>query len=296
MAWNRPNSEGGNQSANRAGDKSKNRKIEKSTNRRAARRSAPTWVRGLIAAGIVVVGAAIAWYFIGGEEPAKHEARSTKHVGLIEEVKSAAAGPAKSAERVEESAAKAKAPVSNIYTNRYGNEVRVEKDGTKVAMLKGWQEKREWEEKHPQKRVFKNGVEAYLSMFLTPGQAVPPPPVNYTDADAQAMLLNKIEFEDDDTEDERREKEGVIAMKEQLREWIKEGGDFDGFMREVQHRQELETTKMFEARKMITEELEKGNVEEARELYDAINKHFADQSMPKVNVAPKYRRILTNRE
>ena len=43
---------------------------------------------------------------------------------------------------------------------------------------------------------------------------------------------------------------------------------------------------------MISEAMEKGNIEEAKQLYDAINKHFDETSMPHVNIAPKYRKIL----
>ena len=187
----------------------------------------------------------------------------------------------------------ARTPWTNIYTNRRGEEVRVGRDGKRVAMLSAWQRKREEEAKHPQKRVFSHTAEAYMAMFLNPAEAVPPPPENFTDQQVALMLANKIEIDPEkDTPDEIRQKEGVKKFKEELKGWIKDGGTFDSYLGELQKRQNMEAAKMLEARKMISEAMEKGNVEEARELYDAINRHFDEQGMPHVNVAPKYRKIL----
>ena len=187
----------------------------------------------------------------------------------------------------------ARTPWTNIYTNRRGEEVRVGRDGKRVAMLAAWQRKREEEAKHPQRRVFRHTAEAYMAMFLNPAEAVPPPPENFTDSQVALMLANKIEIDpENDTPDEIRQKEGVKKLKEELKAWIKDGGTFDGYLGELQKRQNLEAAKMLEARRMISEAMERGNVEEARELYDAINRHFDEQGMPHVNVAPKYRKIL----
>ena len=184
-------------------------------------------------------------------------------------------------------------PWVNIYTNARGEEVRVGRDGKRVAMLKAWQRRQEEERKHPQKRVFRHTAEAYMAMFLNPAEAVPPPPDDFTNEQVTQMLVEKIEIDpENDTPDEIRQKEGVQKMKEELKEWIKDGGTFDSYLRELQKRQNIEAGKMFEARRMISEAMEKGNVDEARELYDAINRHFDEQGMPHVNVAPKYRKLL----
>lgn len=188
-------------------------------------------------------------------------------------------------------------PTSNIYTNSRGEEVRVAKDGTRTAMLTAWARKREEEKKNPPKRIFRHTSEAYMAMFLNPASPVPPPPENYTEEHIKAMLANEIVIDpENDTPDEIRQKEGVIEMKQELVKWLEDGGSFDSFLGALQKQQNEEASKMFEARRMITEAMEKGNIEEARAMYDEINQYFAEEHMPPVNVAPKYRKVLNNRE
>lgn len=257
-------------------------------------------IKGAIA-GVLVVAIAIAVYlfvFPSKPAPVKTPKEPPKKVEQVRKTVPEKNPPVKRAEKIAASknapvvVEKPKTPWSNIYTNSRGEEVRVEKDGTKVTMFKAWQRKKEEAKLHPVKRVFRHETEAYMALFLNPAQAVPPPPDNYTNEQVAQMLADKIEILPDDTEDEVRQKEGVKQFKEELREYIKQGGTFNGYLGELEKRQNMEAGKMFEARKMISEAIEKGNMEEAKELYDAINKHFAEQSMPPVNVAPKYRKLL----
>ena len=274
MAWNRP-SEG---------------KREEGTGKREEGKSL---VRGILAALIVVAGAGIAAWCLWPNGDMRRDAASTVKTTRIKEVKPAAAPVAKPEE---EKLAKKEEKRETITTNRLGQEVHIAKDGTRSAISPIWANRLKEMKEHPQKRVFNHSSEAYMALFLNPAMSVPPPPKNYTAAEVQAMLIEKIEIDrENDSEDEIRQKEGVIEMKKELREWIKEGGNFDGFLKELQHRQENEAIQMQEARKMITEAMEKGEVEEARALYDKINEHFASKSMPKVNVSPKYRKILNER-
>lgn len=273
MAWNRP-SEG------------------KKEEGREKREQGKSLVRGILAALIVVTGAGIAAWWLWPNGETQRGAAPTVKPARIKEVKPAAAPVAKP-EKTPKKAEKHE----TITTNRLGQEVHIAKDGTRSAISPIWAKRLKEMKEHPQKRVFNHSSEAYMALFLNPAMSVPPPPKNYTDAEVQAMLVEKIEIDPEkDSEDEIRQKEGVIAMKKELREWIKDGGTFDGFLKELQHRQELEAGQMQEARKMITEAMEKGEVEEARALYDKINEHFASKSMPKVNVSPKYRKILNERK
>ena len=259
--------------------------------------------RAVILATVVIAAAGGAWWWLARPQ-AKPPADTPKSNKPVREVKpKPTPKPVAKPEVPKPVSAKPTAlpksneaprtPWTNIYTNRRGEEVRVGRDGKRVAMLAAWQRKREEEAKHPQKRLFHHTAEAYMSMFLNPAEAVPPPPEDFTDEQVAQMLVEKIEIDpENDTPDEIRQKKGVQGLKEELKEWIKGGGTFDGYLKELQKRQNMEAAKMLEARKMISEAMEKGNVEEARELYDAINKHFDEQGMPHVNVAPKYRKIL----
>lgn len=184
----------------------------------------------------------------------------------------------------------------NITTNQYGQEVRVNKDGSRVAISTAWARRLKEQKENPPKRVFKHIAEGYLAMFLNPAVSVPPPPDVFTDDDVRRMLETKIEIDPaNDTEDEIRQKEGVIAMKEELTNWLNEGRTFQSYLTELQKRQDHEAAEMQEARRMITESLEKGDLEDARAVYDKINEYFKGKHMPKVNVAPKYRRLLEER-
>lgn len=273
------------------------------TAKKASSGASPRVMRGIIAGALVVVAVVVALQFLWPKE-SKPVEPAPKPSPKVETPKPATPKPEpkKTLTREQRVAAttnqvpkleQPKTPWTNVYTNNRGEEVRVEKSGSKITMLKGWQKKREQEKLHPVKRVFRHETEAYMALFLNPAQAVPPPPDNYTDEQVAQMLANKIEILPDDTEDEIRQKKGVIQFKEELAEYIKNGGTFNQYLAALEKRQNAEAGKMFEARKMISEAIEKGNVEEAKELYDAINKHFAEQSMPPVNVAPKYRKLLS---
>ena len=250
----------------------------------------------LIVAFVVIVGAMAAWVLIPQSNESTLERRDKAKKNLIAETDPAAP----SQEPREQAPAAVQTPPppppSNIYTNREGHEVHVEKDGTKTIISSAWARRLKEQKENPPKRLFRHTSEGYLAMFLNPAVSVPPPPENYTDDQVMAMLTDKIEIAEDDTEDEIRQKEGVAQMKEELRQWIKDGGTFNTYLAELQHRQDLEAAQMFDARNMITEAMENGDVNEARALYDKINEHFASKFMPKVNVAPKYRKLLEERE
>ena len=246
-------------------------------------------MRFLVGLGILAVLGVLAYLvyleFSGGREalppPPKSEKSARQSAPRLEKPRVATptprgAKPAPAAPTVSAALpvpeAPPRTPWTNIYTNGRGEEVRVGRDGKRVAMLSAWQRKREEEAKNPPKRVFRHTAEAYMAMFLNPAEAVPPPPENYTDEQVAQMLVEKIEIDpENDTPDEIRQKEGVQKLKEELKEWIKGGGTFDGYLNELQKRQNLEAAKLLEARKMISEAMENGNVDEARERYDAIN-------------------------
>ena len=104
--------------------------------------------------------------------------------------------------------------------------------------------------------------------------------------------LEKIEIKDDDTEEVKFQKEAVMVLREELRKYIKDGSTVADFIRDVQRRQQMEAEHVREARGMIMESLAKDDPAQARELYDAINKHMNEKGLPKVRIARKFLKMM----
>jgi S-adenosylmethionine synthetase len=79
---------------------------------------------------------------------------------------------------------------------------------------------------------------------------------------------------------------------EELRKYIKDGSTVADFIRDVQRRQQMEAEHVREARGMIMESLAKDDPAQARELYDAINKHMNEKGLPKVRIARKFLKMM----
>lgn len=143
------------------------------------------------------------------------------------------------------------------------------------------------------KSIFKHEVESALAMYVKPAVMMPPLPRDYTDEEVRQALAEPMEMNmDEDDEDTLQQKRAVQAFKEQLREYLENGGTFAAYMRQLQKRQENEAAQMMASRKMIEKCLDENKPAEARELFDALNKHLEKQGIPPIKMTPKYRHLL----
>ena len=190
------------------------------------------------------------------------------------------------------------APKTNIWPKieklPNGREIHTNEDGTRVLVLNPIDPAAEAERlRNLPPPMFKHEVESALDMYVVPGIEMPPLPRDYTDEEVLQALMEPIEIDPEkDDEEAQLHKKVVQQFKEELREYIKNGGTFAEYMRKLADRQSKEAQMIQESRRMVMKTLDEGKTEEAQQLLDALNKHLADQGIPSVKMPPPYRKIL----
>lgn len=247
----------------------------------------PSPVRGVIAGLVVVAVVCVAYFaFFSGNEkvPEKVEKKPTK----IKEVKPAPASKAavEPVKKTEEKVARTKEPDTNIVWVSKMRYIKKMANGDSVMVFVD-----NPDEPKPVP-IFEVGLNNFLTNFTTPGEDVPETPMEVSNEEVMQALMEKIEIKDDDTEEVKFQKEAVMVLREELRKYIKDGSTVADFIRDVQRRQQMEAEHVREARGMIMEALAKDDPAQARELYDAINKHMNEKGLPKVRIARKFLKMM----
>ena len=192
-------------------------------------------VKGLVAGVIVVLGAAVAawWIFGSGPAPVREGADGTKK-GLIAEVKPAVKAVAKPAET---NAVKAVDPnarptkvgeIVNGYVMLLGGRLRKVKGVTKPSAIR----------KTLAQQTFKHHSDVSLANLLTAepgGLMVGDSSMYYRNFDKEfaKSLKDPIVIEEDDSEEVRELKKGVIELRAEMQERIKAGEDPVKVMRQA---------------------------------------------------------------
>lgn len=244
-------------------------------------------LKGFVAGVIVVAGAAVAAWLLWPTQERGEDAASTTSTSRIKEVTPAKSATNRVVTAVTQEPAKASERDTNVVwisKNRY---IMTCADGSKCTIYV------------PQNRLpgapaptFESGLNNFLVNYLVPGVDVPPTPVDYNDAAVMKALMEKIVVSEEDDEEVRFQKESVLELREQLRDYIKEGKTVKDFLADLQHRQEMEADYMRTATDMIYESLAKDSAQEAKETYDALNKHLEEKGLPKVRLPRKIRKAL----
>lgn len=247
----------------------------------------PSALRGAVAGLIVVaLGAACFVMFSGGD--AKPAAKAEKKPAAIKEVKPAAAPKAaeEPVKKAEEKAVQTKAPDTNIV---WISKMRYVKKMSNGASVMVFVDDPDAPKPVP---IFENGLNNFLTNFTTPGDDIPETPMEVSNDDVMQALMEKIEIKEDDSDTVKFQKEAVMVLREELRKYIKEGNTVADFIRDIQRRQRMEAEHVREARGMIMESLSKDDPAQARELYNAINKHMNEKGLPKVRLARKFLKMM----
>lgn len=261
--------------------------------RKAASSGAPSKVRGLIAAAIVVVlGVVAVWFMMPREE--KGVVKKIEKIAATDKVRVPAKNVKKDQSKKlskEDEREKTKIlPVVQDYprTNADGRVVKRLKSGEIYTVLP---RSKDWKKKYP----FQNSLESQLSWYAIPGAEVPPLlPIRHTEQDIVNALTRKIKINEDDDDETVIMKESVQELKENLKQWIKEGGTVDDYIRQLARRQALEADEVNMSRKKVMETLEGGDVELAKELSEKLNQRMAEKGLPSVRLPRKYRELMEN--
>ena len=270
-------------------------KVEQTVGKPRKQRATPSegssgLVKGLAAAVVVVGGALVAWWLLSqNSDPDEPDRSKVKKNGAIAEVVPSLASYS---DRVEEARKKlaekpdvAKAEKPDPGTNIvWLSKQRYEKRMSNGAMVTVIVDNPDEPKPIP---VFESGLNNFMTNFLIPGDDIPETPIEFTDEEIMAALLEKIEIKDDDDEDVRFKKESIAMLREQLVDYIKEGKTARDFIYDLQRRQQFEAAYVSDARDMIFESLANDTPQEAKELYEALNKHMNEKGLPNVRLPRK---------
>lgn len=132
-----------------------------------------------------------------------------------------------------------------------------------------------------QRRIFKHDAECYLSNFAIPGEQVPPTPY---DKDMIADLLKALEDpiivdEDSDTAEDVQMKSIVQGMKDEIKEYLRNGGTITQYLDELQKRQDREADYYSEAFQMVNTYTKENSPAEAYELWKRTNRHLEEKGI-----------------
>lgn len=134
--------------------------------------------------------------------------------------------------------------------------------------------------------LFKHQSDVWLSQFVTPGIRIPPVPMSgFTSQDFANSLLDPIVFDEEDSARDREIKQAVIDMRKEASQWIKNGGDFDGYLKELENRQNREADFVEGARSILIQDFrEHGDFNEAIAAWRLINTKLESEGLRKIKL------------
>ena len=254
-------------------------------------------LKGLIAGAIVVVGAAVAawWIFGDGPAPVREGADGTMK-GLIREAK-----PAERPKLAEKPEQKEKPEQVEVTIHGEKKLVDVKADdgyfymkypsGRTVRtrnpyLIKAMQEQAarfdpsqipEPDPNAPKPR-YKTPALCVLAQYAIPGgESSPPGPM--TDRECVGILEEKIEIEPDDTDQIIEEKEYLVELQAEYREHMKNGGRAEEFFQRAYERQQLEAEAINTARKEVRTLAQEGHEEDAVRALETYNKYLESRGI-----------------
>ena len=233
-------------------------------------------VWGVVAAVVAVALIGVVWMVMQGEEASvevKKESKRSKEVSYVNTNATTKVVVNKDEEKVKPTEASADG----------------KKDTTREAKTRergqvwGTAAKFEEAKRLGKKPAFRFVSESYLAMYAIPGETVPPMPrfPNFEE-DVKTALVTPIDVLPSDTPEQVHLKEIVAGMKEELRQFIKDGGTISQYYDELERRQEKEANYYSEAFQMVQTESKGEDKDFAFELWKKTNKHLQEQGIKQI--------------
>lgn len=241
----------------------------------------PSAMRGIAAGALVVVALAVLciWMFSGGEDAPK--AKVEKERGRIKEVTPAAAP--KHQEVVKEE--KREHAVATKGDKKGKEAIPSERRQLSGAALRIAEA-----EKMGIKPKFEHESECFLAMYAEPGKPVPPPPISkQLIEDMKQALIEPIRVEEGDSEEIAALKGVVQGMKKELIAFIKDGGDIEGYFKELDKRQQHEYDMYAEANDSLMKMVNDPNasLDESYEYFKKVNETLDQRGIRKLHIPLK---------
>ena len=250
--------------------------------------------KGLAAVVSVVLVAAGAAWWLWMNDKSEDESPPPQAVRQISEVKPAPAPKSVAKKSVQE---KEETPEEDegIYTDEKG--VRRYPGGQRVWDPKGHTTPRV----HGPKRIFEHVSENMIAdLIQVPLGAQFFGNIDYDSQffrdDFAAALVDKIQFTDEDTDEDRKLKETMISLKEELRQRIKGGEDISQILTDARAEMQRVGQYKTELEKMIQESIEDDGIkdEDLNDYVDAANKMLADKGLAPLSMNPVAMRNIIN--
>ena len=165
------------------------------------------------------------------------------------------------------------------------------------AQLRGTEARIERAKAHGDRRIFVHDSECYLSNFAIPGEQVPPTPFEQDMVDDLMKALDEPINIDmaEDTETDIQMKNIVQGMKDEIKEYLKNGGKIEDYLSELQKRQDREASYYSEAFALVNKSAKEDDPAMAYELWKKTNEHLQSQgirTMPLPRRLRKYEESL----
>ncbi len=165
------------------------------------------------------------------------------------------------------------------------------------GQLRGTEARIERAKARGDRRIFVHDSECYLSNFAIPGEQVPPTPFEKDMVEDLMKALDEPITVDmnEDNETDIQMKNIVQGMKEEIKEYLKNGGTIENYLAELQKRQDREANYYSEAFAMVNKSAKEDDPAMAYELWKKTNEHLQKQgirTMPLPRRLWKYERNL----
>lgn len=245
-------------------------------------------VHGLIAAGVVVIGAIAIFMALTKTESIKpkDEVVKTPKIakGRQKVVPSAPKAPVqpRSVETVAEPSRKDVRLENGIEVVK--STVVTNKSGAVIEKL--WMADGKTKSKiHPPRPIFENASDQLIAMAVSvkPGQSMPPlPDLSTVDQDFLKSMVNPIRVDDEDSEDVKDLKLKVMEARAYLAEEVKKGKTVREALQEYQTEMEKYADSHAMALTQIKELREKDGVQAAQEFRERVNEVFRARGIPEL--------------
>ena len=281
MAWNRPSEE---------------KKVE-------GKGGGGQWnvhLKGLVAGVIVVVGAAIAAWFMTGRTKTLAEAKEPRNA-MIRDL---GTGVVPVRTNAVETVRGPKDPnafddfeIKGLVKSEKlpdGTVLRTWADGHK-SILVNPMTKEELEAKLANRR-YTNPVDWTLAGIVHPDWEDMPIPDRITDEQVRAWLSEPVRIDMNKDDDQSiDEKSAVIELRQDLLAYLDRGGHAEDYFREIQKRQASAAIKLQESRAIVLETFRKGDYRLAKDLLNKLNENMREQGLPSVRFGRRFHEILEER-
>lgn len=129
---------------------------------------------------------------------------------------------------------------------------------------------------------YRNRLHQELVKYVHPGQFCDTPDP-FSDKQALELADVAMNYSDDDTQAVLEERQAVIRLAQEMKQYILDGGHANDFLRKQMERQDKESEMMREVKKNIYELCKNGDAELAQQALDKYNSYLHEKGLPAVH-------------